>query len=218
MLQRVGVAMVAAGGVLAAAWLGGCANGSAAGVRSRAVRIERAGVVTMRGMPLTLEGNTPAVGAKAPGFTAVANDMSTFTFAPGGGEGGGGEHAKVWIISAVPSLDTPVCSLETRTFNEDAAKLGPDVRVLTVSMDLPFAQKRWCGAEGIKHVMTVSDYRDRAFGKAYGLRIKENGLLARAVFVVNAQGVITYEQIVPELAHQPDFGAVLAAARQAAGS
>ena len=120
-------------------------------------------------------------------------------------------RGKICIISAVPSLDTPVCSIETRRFNEEAAKLGNDVVILTVSMDLPFAQKRWCAAEGIDRVVTLSDYRDKEFGKAYGVLIKELVLLARTVFVVDKQGVIRYIQQVKEQSTEPDYNAVLAA-------
>jgi len=161
----------------------------------------------MRGKGLTLLGPELKAGEAAPDFTAVANDLSTYEF-----------HAKsnqVWIIASVPSLDTSVCSIETKKFNDEASKL-PDVKILTISMDLPFAQKRWCGAEGVKNLQTVSDYRDRAFGKAYGVLIRENMLLARAVFVVGKDGRIAYEQIVPELTQEPDYAAALAAARAAA--
>ena len=133
--------------------------------------------------------------------------MSTYTFVPDG---------SVWIISSVPSVDTPVCSAQTRRFNEEAARLGQGVKVLTVSMDLPFAQKRWCGAEGIANLQTVSDFRDREFGRNYGLRIQENGLLARSVFVVGKDGRITYAQLVPEITQEPDYAPILAAAREAA--
>ena len=181
--------------------MGGCAR--------LEVPVERPGEVTMQGKPVTLQGQTPAVGDHAPGFTAVANNMSTFTFMPGG---------KVWILTAVPSLETKVCSVETRRFNEEAAKLGADAGVITVSMDLPFTQKKWCGAEGIERVKTVSDYRDRAFGLMYGVRIKESGLLSRSVFVVDRSGKIVYEEIVPELSREPNYAAALAAAKLAGGS
>ncbi|HEV7732408.1 MAG TPA: thiol peroxidase [Candidatus Binatia bacterium] len=172
--------------------------------------VERTDLVTKGGKPVTLVGRQPAVGDPAPTFTAVANDMSTFTFDPTSG--------KVWIISVVPSVDTPVCSLQTNHFNDTAGALGGDVAILTVSMDLPFAQKRWCGAEGVKNLQTVSDYRDRSFADAYGLRIKESGLLARSVFVVGRDGKITYVQLVPELTQEPQYEPVLAAARTAAGA
>lgn len=170
---------------------------------------ERKDVVTLRGKPVTLIGKPVNVGDPAPAFTAVANDMSTWALDAKAG--------KVWIIAAVPSIDTPVCSAETRRFNEEAAGLGAGVSVVTISMDLPFAQKRWCGAEGIKNLQTVSDYRDRAFGEAYGVRIKETALLARAVFVIGKDGKVAYAQICPELTKEPDYAAVLAAAKAAAG-
>jgi thiol peroxidase len=160
--------------------------------------------VNMRGKPLTLTGNVVHVGEKAPAFSAVANDMSAYNFDPKPGQ--------VYIISSVPSLDTPVCSLETRRFNEEATKLGANVTVLTISMDLPFAQKRWCGAEGVKNVQTISDYKDRSFGQAYGVYIKEIGLLARCIFVVK-DGKISYIQLVPEVTQEPDYAAVIAAAK-----
>lgn len=162
--------------------------------------------VTLRGKEVTLVGNQAKVGEPAPAFAAVANDLSTFEFKPGDGQ--------VWIVASVPSLDTPVCHAETRRFNEEASKL-PGVKVLTISMDLPFAQKRWCGAEGIKNLQTVSDYRDRAFGKAYGVYIKENGLLARAVWVIGKDGKVVYTQLVPELTKEPEYDSALAAARKA---
>ncbi len=169
---------------------------------------DRTGLVAMRGKPLTLVGPELKATWPAPAFTAVTNDLSAYEFKPGGA---------VYILSSVPSLDTSVCSTETRRFNEEAAKLGEDIKVLTISMDLPFAQKRWCGAEGIKNVQTISDYRDHAFAKAYGVYIKENGLLARAVFVITRDGKIKYIQIVPELTNEPDYAAAIAAAKQAAG-
>jgi len=167
--------------------------------------MERTGMVTMRGNPLTLMGGPVKVGEKAPDFTVLANNLSPVSLSDYVG--------KVCLISSVPSLDTPVCEASTRRFNEEAAKLGPDVAVLTVSMDLPFAQKRWCAANGIKEVETLSDHRDGSFGTAYGLLIKELRLLARAVLVVDRDGVIRYEQIVSEIADEPDYEAVLAAAK-----
>jgi thiol peroxidase len=110
-------------------------------------------------------------------------------------------------------LDTEVCSIETRRFNQEAAGLGGDVVIVTVSMDLPFAQKRWCGAAGVDRVVTLSDHRDASFGMAYGVLIKEVRLLARAVFVVDRAGVVRYVQLVPELGREPDYEAALAAVR-----
>ncbi|MFC1868765.1 thiol peroxidase, partial [Thermodesulfobacteriota bacterium] len=117
-------------------------------------------------------------------------------------------------ISSVPSLDTPICDIETRRFNEEAGNLGSEVVILTISMDLPFAQKRWCGAAGVDRVVTLSDHRDAAFGEAYGVLIKELRLLARAVYVVDRVGVVQYTQIVNEVTNEPDYGAVLDAVRK----
>ncbi len=147
-----------------------------------------------------------SVGDKAPAFTLAANDLSPVDSSTYDG--------KVRIIAAVASLDTGTCDTETRRFNEEASKLGDDVVVLTVSMDLPFAQARWCASAGIDRVVTLSDYRDGSFGDAYGVFIKENGLLARSVFVVDREGVIQYIQIVPVLSDEPDYEPVLDAARK----
>jgi len=162
---------------------------------------ERTGIVTMKGKPVTLVGPAIKVGQKAPDFEVTANDLSPAKLSSFAG--------KVCIIASVPSLDTSVCDLETRKFNEKAVQLGGDVVVLTISMDLPFAQKRWCGAAGIKNVQTLSDHRDASFGRAYGVLIKDLRLLARAVFVVDKKGVVRYLQIVPEIATEPDYDAVL---------
>ncbi len=166
---------------------------------------ERAGLVTMKGNPITLLGNEVKVGEKAPDFVALDTNLSPVKFSSFRG--------KVCILSSVPSLDTPVCDLETRRFNEEAGKLGEDVVVLTVSMDLPFAQKRWCGAAGVTRVKTLSDHRDASFGMAYGVLIKELRLLARAVFVVDSDGIVRYVQLVKELTSEPDYDAVLKAVR-----
>jgi thiol peroxidase len=168
--------------------------------------MERENAVTMKGNPLTLIGEAVKIGQKAPHFTAVANDLTQVQFSQFAG--------KTVVISAVPSLDTPVCDKETRRFNEEAGKLGQDVVVLTISMDLPFAQKRWCGAAHIDHVITLSDYQQADFGSKYGLLIKGLRLLARAVVVVDRNGVIQYEQIVPEVTQEPDYDAVLQAVRK----
>jgi thiol peroxidase len=164
---------------------------------------ERPGVITMKGNPLTLVGQEVHVGDQAPDFEVLANDLSPFKLSSLKG--------KVVIICSVPSLDTPTCDIETRWFNEEAAKLGPKVVVLTLSMDLPFAQKRWCGAAGVDRVTTYSDHREAAFGQAYGVLIKELRLLARAVFVVDQAGTLQYLQVVKELANEPDYGEVLKA-------
>ncbi len=166
---------------------------------------ERPGAVTFKGSPLTLVGDEVKVGAAAPDFTLLGNDLQPVRLAS--------YRGKTLILSTVPSLDTPVCDIETRRFNEEAARLGPGVEILTVSMDLPFAQKRWCGAAGVSRVITASDHRDAAFAAAYGVLIKELRLLARAVFVVDGRGVIRYTQAVKEIASEPDYQAVLDAVR-----
>lgn len=163
-------------------------------------------LITMKGNPLTLTGTQPQLGDKAADFEVVANDLSIVRFSSFRG--------KVCIILSVPSLDTSVCDLMTRKFNEEAGKLGDKVVVITVSMDLPFAQKRWCGAAGIKNVMTFSDYRIADFGNRYGVLIKELRLLARAVFVADKDGVLRYSQIVSELTHEPDYQGALDAVKQ----
>jgi len=164
--------------------------------------------VTLNGSPLNLSGNEVKVGQAAPDFTAVTNDLAEFKLSSVKGK-------KVVILSAVPSLDTPVCDIETRRFNQEAAALGNDVQIVTISMDLPFAQKRWCGAAGIDKVAVVSDHRDASFGKAYGVLIDGLRLLARAVFVVDREGKVRHAQIVPEIAREPDYGTILDAVRQA---
>lgn len=169
---------------------------------------ERTGIVTMKGNPLTLVGNEVKVGDVAPEFEVLSNDLSPVKFSSFRG--------RVCIISSVPSLDTPVCDTETRRFNEEAQQLGSDAVILTISMDLPFAQKRWCGAAGITRVQTLSDHRDASFGASYGVLIKELRLLARAVFVVDRNGVVQYVQLVKEITEEPDYEAVLTAANKLA--
>jgi thioredoxin-dependent peroxiredoxin len=165
----------------------------------------KVGTVTMKGNPMDLVGNKVKVGDQVPKFHLVANDMSTVeceTFSP-----------KVCVILTVPSLDTPVCDIEVRRFNEEASKLSPDIAILAVSMDLPFAQKRWCGAAGISRVQTLSDYRDASLGLAFGVLIKDLRLLARSVFVIDKTGKIRYIQIVKEVSEEPDYNAVLKAVK-----
>jgi len=168
---------------------------------------ERTGLVTMKGTPLTLIGSEINVGQKAPEATLVANDLSTVKLSSL-------SQGKVSIITTVPSLDTPVCDVETRRFNVEAGNLGDAAIVLAISMDLPFAQTRWCGATGVKNVRTLSDHRDAAFGNAYGVLLKDLRLLARAVFVVDKQGIVRYVEIVKELSSEPDYAAALDAARK----
>jgi len=164
------------------------------------------GLITMKGKPLTLTGNEVKVGEPAPDIELLANDLSGVKLSAFSG--------KVCIISSVPSLDTSVCSLQTRRFNEQASRLGDNVVTLTVSMDLPFAQKRWCQAEGVESLQTLSDHRNASFGKTYGVLIKELHLLARAVFVVGKDGIVRYKQIVKELTDEPDYKAVMDAVRE----
>ena len=166
---------------------------------------ERTGIITFKGNPFTLLGPELKTGDTAPDFTVVDNGLQPVSLATSAG--------KVRIISAVPSLDTPVCDTETRRFNQEATALPGDVVVLTVSLDLPFAQKRWCGAAGIDRVVTLSDYQNRSFAGAYGVLIKELKLLTRAIFVVDAADVIRYIQIVPEVTSEPDYAAAIAAAK-----
>ena len=160
----------------------------------------------MGGNPVTLVGDEVKVGDKAPDFVVVGNDMKPVEFST--------YRGKVCVVAAVPSLDTEVCSTETRRFNVEAASLGEDVVILTVSMDLPFAQKRWCGAAGVDRVVTLSDHRDASFGLAYGVLIKEARLLARAVFVIDRAGIVRYVELVPELGEEPNYEAALAAVRE----
>ncbi len=164
--------------------------------------------VTLKGNPVTLTGNDVVIGQSAPDCTLVANDLSEFKLSSLKG--------KKVIIATVPSLDTGVCDTETKRFNKEATALGSDVVVLTISMDLPFAQKRWCGAAGVDRVKTLSDHREAAFGKAYGVLISGGHLtrvLTRAVFVVDAKGVLRYKQIVPEITTEPDYEKVLQAVK-----
>lgn len=166
---------------------------------------ERPGITTIHGNPLTLVGNEVQVGDEAPDFSALDHELNPV--------GLDAFEGKVLVLSSVPSLDTPVCDTETRRFNEEAARLGDDVAIVTVSMDLPFAQKRWCGAAGIENIVTLSDHRDVSFGTAYGVLIKELRLLARAVFVVDRERTVRYVQLVKEVTEEPHYEAALAAVR-----
>lgn len=160
-------------------------------------------ITTMGGNPVTLIGPELTVGASAPDFTVVDNDLNPKSLSDYNG--------KVKLISVVPSIDTGVCDTMVRRFNEMASGLSDDVVVLTISMDLPFAQKRWCGAAGVDRVITLSDHRDASFGNSYGLLIKELRLLNRSVLIVDAGNVIRYIEIVKENAEQPDYDAALEA-------
>lgn len=153
--------------------------------------------VTMKGNPVTLEGNDVQIGNDAPNCTLTANDLSAFELSSLKG--------KTVILSIVPSLDTPVCDLQSKRFNQEAAALGEGISVVTISMDLPFAQKRWCADTGSDQIITLSDHKDAAFGKAYGLLVQGVRLLARAVMIVDAEGILRYKQIVPEITTEPDY-------------
>jgi len=157
--------------------------------------------ITFKGDGVTVVGKCIAVGEQAPDFTLTGNDLSDVTLS--------NFEGKVLVISSVPSLDTPVCQAQTKRFNEEVTKLNDSVVVLTVSVDLPFAQKRFCGAEGIENVQTASDYKHRTFGENYGTYIQELGLLARAVFVVGKDGTVAYVDYVSEITEEPDYEAAI---------
>lgn len=156
--------------------------------------------------PVTLLGNEIKVGDTAPNFTVLNNDLQEISLDDYKG--------KKKLISVVPSIDTGVCSDQTRRFNEEAEKLD-NVHVLTISMDLPFAQKRWCAAEGIGNLDTLSDHRDADFGEKYGVLIKELRLLARSIFVVDSNDKVTYVEYVEEVSNHPDYESALEAIKQA---
>ena len=167
---------------------------------------ERAGIVTARGDPLTLLGPDVGVGDDAPEFRVVDRAFSEVKLSDFAG--------KRVLISAVPSLDTDVCAMQTRRFNEEADNLPEGVVVLTISQDLPFAQSRFCDAEEMDKIKVLSDHVWREFGTGYGVLIKENGLLARSIFVISARGKIIYREIVRELTDHPDYDEALTAAKQ----
>ncbi len=164
--------------------------------------IERKTAVTFKNNAITLVGPEIKVGEKAPDFKVLGNDLSEVTLASFAG--------KTKVISVVPSLDTPVCDLQTKRFNEEAGKMPANVAVLTISTDLPFAQRRWCGASNADKVKTLSDHRDTSFGKAYGVLIKELRLLARAVFIIGEDDKVKYAEYVKEVTAHPDYEKALA--------
>ncbi len=163
-------------------------------------------VITMKGNPLKVEGHCIEEGAQLPQFTLTGLDMSDVTNATYAG--------KVVVLVSVPSLDTPVCAIETKRFNQEATALSKDVVIAAVSRDLPFAQKRWCGAEGVENVVPLSDYKHRSFGKAFGVELPDLALLARAVFVADKTGTIVHVDYVTEVADEPDYGAALDAVKK----
>lgn len=164
---------------------------------------ERTGVIAFKGNPLTLIGPELKVGEKAPDFHLLDTELVEFSLKDFAG--------KIKVISVTPSLDTPVCDMQARRFNQDAARLREDVVIINVSMDLPFAISRFCASAGIERVKALSDHRDASFGIAYGVLIKELRLLARAVFVIDKNDVIRYSEIVPEVTNLPNFDAALSA-------
>lgn len=167
---------------------------------------ERTGVITFKGNPMTLYGPELKVGDPAPYFNVVDNGLQPVTRDDAKG--------KIQLITAVPSLDTPVCDAMTRKFNEAADQLPDNVEVYTISLDLPFAQKRWCGAAGVEKVKVLSDYQDRSFGLNYGILIRELKLLSRAVFVLDQDEKIAYLEIVPEVTADPNYDAALDAVKK----
>ncbi len=171
--------------------------------------MERSGLVTFAGNPLILVGNAVGVGDKAPDFAAVDKELNEVKLSDFAG--------KVKIISVTPSLDTPVCDLQARRFNEEAQELPGAVVVLNLSMDLPFAIARYCADAGLDKVKALSDHREASFGMAYGVLIKGLRLLARSIFVIDKENKIRYLQIVPEVTSHPDYDRALAEAKKLAG-
>lgn len=167
---------------------------------------EHPGAVTFLGDPLTLQGDLPAVGADAPDAEVLDNDLNPVRLSS--------HRGHVVVLLTVPSLDTPVCDAEVRRFNREAASLADAVDVVVASMDLPFAQARWCGAAGIERVTTVSDHLNAELGRAYGVLVKELRLLARTVFVIDREGVLRYAQLVTEISEEPDYDKALSAIRE----
>ncbi|MEK4565908.1 thiol peroxidase [Alkalihalobacillus sp. FSL R5-0424] len=162
--------------------------------------------ITFKDNPMTILGTEVQVGQKAPDFSVLANDLSEYRLADA--------KESVKLISVIPSIDTGVCDAQTRRFNEEAGTID-NVEVLTISVDLPFAQKRWCAASGLEHVQTLSDHKDLSFGQAYGLVMEELRLLARAVFVIDTNGTLVHVEYVSEATNHPDYEKAIAAAREA---
>ena len=167
---------------------------------------ERSNVVTMKGNPVTVVGSEVKVGDQAPGFTALEGLGAPVTLDDLKG--------KVKVFNVVISIDTPVCDVQTKRFNQEAANFGDDVEILTLSMDLPFAHKRYCAAEGIDRVRALSDYQEASFGEAYGVLIKENRLLARSIFVVDKDDKVVHAEYVSEITEEPDYDAAISAVKE----
>jgi len=171
--------------------------------------MDRKGSVTIHGDPLTLTGKEMRVGDKAPDFIVLNGELKETGLKDFAG--------KVKVISVTPSLDTPVCDLQARMFNSEAAKLPADVAVLNISMDLPFAITRFCSSAGIDKVKALSDHRDASFGNGYGVLIRELRLLARSIFIIDKDDVIRYIEIVPELSNEPDYKRALEELKKISG-
>jgi len=183
-----------------------CAAHAAVSADAGKSLIERSNEVTMKGQPVTLLGSKVKVGQKAPDFNVTGTDFSAATLADLKG--------KIKLIASVPSLDTPVCDMEIHRFNEEARKMSGDAVMVFMSMDLPFAQKRFCLSGGIDNVKTFSDYRLADFGANYGVLIKENRLLSRAIFIIDKNDVVRYVEYVKELTSHPDYDAALKALKE----
>ena len=164
---------------------------------------ERSDLIKMKGNPLTLAGDEVKVGDTAPDFTVFNESLEPVKLSSFSG--------KTVVIISVPSIDTPVCDMEARRFNREAGNLGDNIVILTISMDLPFAQKRWCASAGIKNIQLLSDYRNASFGNSFGVLIKELGLLARTIFIIDGEGKVRYVQYVKETTDEPDYDEVLTA-------
>lgn len=162
--------------------------------------------ITFKGEPLPVSGRVVQVGDTLPDFVLTGTDM--------GDVKADSFHGKILIISVVPSLDTPVCAVQTKRFNQEAANLSDDVVILTVSRDLPFAQKRWCGVEGVERLVCASDFKYRTFGQAFGVELDSWGLLARALFVADPNGRVVYADYVSEISEEPDYESALKAVRE----
>jgi thiol peroxidase len=171
--------------------------------------MDRKGIVMIHGDPLTLTGTERKTGEKAPDFKVLDGELKEFGLKDFAG--------KIKVISVTPSLDTPVCDLQARRFNAEAAKLPADVVVINISMDLPFAISRFCAGAGIDKVKAFSDHRDASFGNAYGVLIKELRLLSRSIFIIDEKDVIRYLEIVPELTEHPDYERVLGELKKVSG-
>jgi thiol peroxidase len=180
-------------------------NPSANPIRNRSFAMSRAGAVTFKGNPMTLAGNEVKAGQQAPEFKLHYFEGGLKTLTPADLKG------KPTILSVVPSLDTPVCAMQTKKFNEQLGALGDRINAVTVSLDLPFAMNRFCGAEAIKNLRNGSDYMDRSFGKNWGMLIEELMILARGTFVLDANGKVVYAETVKEVASEPNYEAPLAA-------